>query len=349
MELLCGRVTNKRIMSIQAALCAAGAGLGVIAAAKRTHRRSLAGKVVLITGGSRGLGLELARKLAAHRCRLILVARSEEELARVKAELSAGGAEVRTIACDLTNENELRRMVENARGCFGRIDILINDAGTISVGPVEAFSEDAFRAAMDLMFWAPVRTTLELLPDFLRSGDADVVNISSIGGKIPVPHLVPYTAAKFAITGFSEALSAELRSRGVHVLTVTPGLMRTGAHLQAEFAGNQQKEYRWFALGASLPGASMQISRAARQIVNALIDRKRELTLTLAAQLAARTFGVFPGPSLRLLEAVNDFILPEASSEGSTRRGKELHAEQPAAFRGATIFGTKAAEAQNQF
>jgi short-subunit dehydrogenase len=317
--------------------------------AKRKHHRSLAGRVVLITGGSRGLGLELATKLATHRCRLILVARSEEELARVKAELSAGGAEVRTIACDLTNENELRHMVESARSCFGRIDILINDAGTISVGPVEAFSEDTFRAAMDLMFWAAVRTTIELLPDFLRSGDADIVNISSIGGKIPVPHLVPYTAAKFAITGFSEALSAEVRSRGVHVLTVTPGLMRTGAHLQAEFAGNQQKEYRWFALGASLPGASMQISRAARQIVNALIDRKRELTLTLAAQLAARTFGLFPGPSLRLLEAVNDFILPEASSERSIRKGKELHAEQPAAFRGATIFGTKAAEAQNQF
>jgi len=188
-----------------------------------------------------------------------------------------------------------------------------------------------------------------LLPDFLRSGDADIVNITSIGGKIPMPHLLPYATAKFAMTGFSEGLSAEIRSRGVHVLTVTPGLMRTGAHLQAEFAGNQRQEYRWFALGASVPGFSMQISRAATQIVNALIDRKRELVLTVAACAAARIFGGSPGPSLKLLESVNDYILPDATDETTRRSGKDLHSSQPAVFRGLTIFGTKAAEAQNQF
>lgn len=334
----------------QSSVCAAAVGIGFIMAAKRSrHHRSLAGRVALITGGSRGLGLELARKLAVHRCRLILVARDEEELTRVKNELSPQGTEVRIIPCDLTDETALNRMVEEARQLFGRIDILINDAGAISVGPIDAFSEADFRRAMDLMFWAGFRTTMALLPDFLRSGDADIVNITSIGGKIPMPHLLPYATAKFAMTGFSEGLSAEIRSRGVHVLTVTPGLMRTGAHLQAEFAGNQRKEYQWFALGASVPGFSMQISRAATQIVNALINRKRELVLTVAACAAARIFGGSPGASLKLLESVNDYILPDATDETTRRSGKDLHSSQPAAFRGMTIFGTKAAEAQNQF
>jgi short-subunit dehydrogenase len=341
-----GQTKNKLLKS---SVCAVAAGIGLIVAAKRMRRRSLAGRVALITGGSRGLGLELARKLSAQGCRLILVARDREELARVKNELSSQGTEVRTIACDLTDETALSRMVEEARRLFGRIDILINDAGAISVGPIEAFSEADFKRAMDLMFWAGFRTTMALLPDFLSSGDADIVNITSIGGKIPMPHLLPYATAKFAMTGFSEGLSAEIRNRGVHILTVTPGLMRTGAHLQAEFAGNQRKEYQWFAAGASIPGFSMQISRAARQIVNALIDRKKEIVLTVAARSAARVFGSFPGPALKLLESVNNYILPGPSNDSTRRSGKELHSSQSAALRGVTIFGTRAAKAQNQF
>lgn len=349
MRFLCGCGTSSKNKAAQIALCAAAVGLGVVAARKRVSRRSLAGRVVLLTGGSRGLGLELARKLAGQGCRLILVARSEEELVRVKSELASEAAEVHIIACDLTKEDELHRMAQEARSFFGRVDILINNAGAVSVGPVEAFSEADFRSAMDLMFWAGLRVTLELLPDFLRSGDADIVNISSIGGKIPMPHLLPYVSAKFAMTGFSEGLSAEVRSRGVHVLTVTPGLLRTGGHLQAEFVGNHDQEYRWFAFGDSIPGASMEVSRAAHQIVNALIARKRELALTASARAAARVFGGFPGASLKLLEAVTEHILPGPNPNVSRKTGKELHASQPAAFRGATIFGTKAAESQNQF
>lgn len=348
MKRRCGCGTGKKSRQAQIALCAVAVGLGVIAAKKRVRHRSLAGRTALITGGSRGLGLELARKLVGQGCRLILVARSEEELARVKTELSSEGAEVRTIACDLAKEDELRQMVKEARSFFGRVDILINNAGAVSVGPVEAFSEADFRTAMDLMFWAGLRTTLELLPEFLHSGDADIVNIASIGGKIPMPHLLPYVSAKFAMTGFSEGLSAEVRSRGVHVLTVTPGLLRTGGHLQAEFAGDHEKEYRWFALGDTIPGASMQVSRAARQIVNALIARKREVALTVSARAAARVFGGFPGVGLKLLEAVTDYILPRPNPDASRKTGKQLHESQPAVFRGATIFGTKAAESQNQ-
>lgn len=308
----------------------------------------LNGRVVLLTGGSRGLGLELARQLARHGCRLILVARDVAELDRAAAGLKSGGAVVRTVACDLAKPEDIDRMAVEALRAFGRIDILINDAGIISVGPIDSIKQSDFRYAMDVMFWGPVRTTLALLPHFLMSGDADIVNISSIGGKIAVPHLLPYSAAKFALTAFSEGLQSELRGRGVHVLTVTPGLMRTGSHINAEFTGNRDQEYRWFALGATLPGVSMDVSRAAAQIVAALERRDRELALTTVAQAAIRFNGAFPGIMLRILELANDILLPAPSRDTTVAKGKELHEKQPRAVKILTGLGDRAAASQNE-
>ena len=316
-----------------------------IAAQQNRHR--LAGKVALITGGSRGLGLQLARELALEGCRLILVARSENELRGAADELRARGSDVHTIACDLTRPMDLARMLRTAPMVFGRIDILINNAGRIDVGPVDSFSENDFEAALNLMFWAPVRIILHMLPAFLRIGDVDIVNISSIGGKIAVPHLLPYSSAKFALCGFSEGLDAEVRGRGVRVLTVTPGLMRTGSHVKARFSGKQEKEYRWFALGATIPGSSMQVSRAARQIVTALKEKKRSLTLTLSAQLAIRFHGAFPASSLMLMSYANA-LLPAPLNNPMSVPGADLQASQSTLINALTSFGEPAVDTQNE-
>ena len=327
--------------------CAAALSAGAYLIS-RAPRRSIAGRVALITGGSRGLGLELARTLARRGCRLILVARNPEELSKVAEELKLRGAEVKTISCDLRNPGEISGMVETARTAFGPIDILINSAGEITVGPIDTFDETEFVRAMDLMFWAGVRTTLALLPEMSASGDADIVNITSIGGKIAVPHLLPYVAAKFAMTGFSEGLQSELRGRGVHVLTVTPGLMRTGGHLNAEFTGDQVKEYRWFALGATMPGVSINVSRAAAQIADALVRRKREIALTVSARAGASFYGAFPGAALKALELADQWILPESNAQRTHKKGHQLQNAQPATFKALTHLGFKAAESQNQ-
>jgi short-subunit dehydrogenase len=327
---------------------ALGAGMYLLSRNKPAESRSLRGRVALITGGSRGLGLELARKLAAEGCRLILTARDETELSRAAEELKAKGAEVETIVCDLTDAADISRLATEAPKAYGQVNILINNAGKISVGPVQAFHEPDFRESMELMFWAGVKLTLAFLPQFTASGDADIVNITSIGGKIAVPHLLPYVAAKFAMTGFSEGLQAEIRQKGVHVLTVTPGLLRTGSFLKAEFAGDHDREYRWFALGAAVPGLSMEVSRAAEQITEALITRKRELVITAPANAAARLYGGFPELGLTILDLVNRWILPASRPESSRKTGEELHPKQPAVFRALLGFGERAAAKQNE-
>ena len=334
---------------VSGAACGLAVGVAIAGTLRRPTHRSFAGKIALITGGSRGLGLELARHLGAQGCKLILVARDPAELDEAANELSASGVDVRTIAADVSDRASIERLRDEALAAFGHIDILVNNAGIITVGPVDSFEPSDFERAMDTMYWGTARLTIALLPALLKTGDADIVNITSIGGKIAVPHLLPYSAAKFAATGFSKALGAELRGRGVHVLTVTPGLMRTGSFVNAEFAGNARSEYRWFALSSAMPGISMSAPRAAEMITRSLRRRDRELVITKAAQLGSRFSGLFPALTQRLLEMANDWILPGPDSNHKHYKGSELHSEQSPVVQYLTTPGKAAAAKQNEF
>jgi NAD(P)-dependent dehydrogenase (short-subunit alcohol dehydrogenase family) len=157
-------------------------------------------------------------------------------------------------------------------------------------------------------------------------GHGRIVNITSVGGKVSVPHLLPYSVAKFAAVAFSEGLHAELAPGPVVVTTVVPGLMRTGSHERAEFTGRPEQEYTWFSLGASLPLVSMDAERAARQIVGGVRRRRSEIILTPLAQVAARGAAVSPeltGAMMQLMQRV----LPGADGGGpGPDRGQPGHA-----------------------
>src|SRR5207302_995684 len=148
-------------------------------------------------------------------------------------------------------------MVDEVLDRFGRLHVLINNAGVIQVGPMEEMTLADYEDTMQTHFWAPLFTTLSVLPALRRQGEGRIVNISSIGGKIAVPHLLPYSASKFALTGFSEGLRAELLKDGIYVTTVCPGLMRTGSPRNADFKGQHRAEYAWFSISDSLPFFSM--------------------------------------------------------------------------------------------
>lgn len=306
-----------------AALLTGAAGVAAIVAARAflSHRtrRPRTGQIVVVTGGSRGLGLALAERFARAGARLVLAARDHDELTRARQTLLERNAvqsseDVLLIPCDLTDAAQATTLIEHAIEHFGRIDVLINNAGIIEVGPVEDQPLAAYRRAMATNFFAALYTTHAALPHMLNrkpdEGDAAIVNISSIGGKIAVPHMLPYTASKFALAGFSEGLHAELRHKGIRITTVCPGLMRTGGELNAQFTGQTKKERRWFTLAATTPVIAASVNYAANRIYEAVTAGRAEITITPQAWLAARAAGIAPGTTQYITSLANQFLLP---------------------------------------
>jgi len=302
---------------------AASAGLLVRAAINKGREYSFRNKVVLITGGSRGLGLVLAREFARNGAKLAICARDTEELERARNDLSARGAEVITVECDLTKRTSIDELMARVRDNYGRIDALVNNAGIIEVGPVEVMTLADFRKAMDTHFWGPLYALLAVVPEMQRRGEGRIINIASIGGKVSVPHLLPYCSSKFALVGLSEGLHAELAKDGVVVTTVCPGLMRTGSARNASFKGKHRAEFALFSLSAALPLTSMSAERAARQIIAASRRGDAEVILSIQAKVAALFHGIFPGMSSELFGLVNEF-LPAAGGIGDrSAKGKD--------------------------
>ena len=289
---------------------------------RRGAPRRLDGRVVVITGSSRGLGLALAEECARRGGRVVLNARRADELEEARQRIASFGPEPLAVVCDVRDREQARRLIERATERFGRVDALINNAGVISVGPLEAQTLDDFRDAMDTMYWGTVYTTTAVLPQMRARREGDIVNITSIGGKVSVPHLLPYNGAKFAAVGFSEGLHAEVSKDGINVLTVVPGLMRTGSPERALFRGDPEAEHTWFDLAASLPVTSTSAERAARLIVDAMLRRKTELIITPQAQVAARVHGSFPGAVVRMASVANR-VLPHSDRSDIARRGYE--------------------------
>src|SRR5206468_9538331 len=274
----------------------------------RTARYPLREKVVLITGGSRGLGLVLARHICARGGNVALIARDDEELARAKADLSPRGGEVLTIECDLLDTGQIQAAVRRVIDRFGKIDILINNAGIIEVGPLEHLTQEDFNRAMRLHFWAPYELISLVVPEMRIWGGGRVVNISSIGGKVAVPHMACYSASKFALTGLSDALRAELARDNISVTTVAPGLMRTGSHVNAKFKGKHDAEFAWFSLSSGMPLISMSGGRAGRKILAAVRRGRPSLTLTFAARGAIVANALFPNLTGQAMKIGNRFL-----------------------------------------
>jgi NAD(P)-dependent dehydrogenase (short-subunit alcohol dehydrogenase family) len=276
------------------ALVAAALATAVLVRAKRIRRAyDFSGKSVVITGGSRGLGLVLARQLAADGARITLIARDENELRRAADDIHDRypSADVLIMPADVGQREDVERAVARTIAQYGGIDVLINNAGIIQVGPLDHMKLSDYDDAMKTHFWGPLFLVLATLPHMRNQGGGRIVNISSVGGRISVPHLVPYSASKFALTGLSDGLRAELARDHIVVTTVCPGLMRIGSPINAVFKGQRSQEYSWFAIASSLPITTISADRAARQILTACRRGDAELVITVQAKFAvlART------------------------------------------------------------
>jgi short-subunit dehydrogenase len=326
-------------------------GIGAVLLGRELWKKAravpgFADQVVVITGGSRGLGFALAQEFAARGAKLVICARDEQVLREAESRLRHMGADVLAIRCDISEEKAGVELIREATDRFGRVDVLVNNAGTIQVGPLESQTLEDFQAAMGTMFWGMVYTTLAVLPQMMERRAGRVVNITSIGGKVAVPHLAPYCCAKFAAVGFSEALRAELAKNHISVTTVAPGLMRTGSHANAIFKGDHRKEYSWFALGATLPVSAMDAHRAARRIVDAAARGVAEVVLTPQAKLLALAHGIAPGTVADLLGVANRLMPGTGSSDPHRFTGKESESAVTRSF--LTALGRMAGSELNQ-
>ncbi|GEJ58227.1 SDR family NAD(P)-dependent oxidoreductase [Anaeromyxobacter diazotrophicus] len=328
-----------------AALLGAGLLAG-LALARRRRPASLRGACALVTGGSRGLGLLVARELAARGARLVLCARDEEELERARRELERAGAEVLAVACDVSDPAAVERLVARAEARFGPVDVLVNDASIIQVAPAEALSLEDLRAALAVNFWGTVHCTLAVLPGMRARRAGRIVDVTSIGGTVAVPHLLGYSSAKFAAVGFSTGLAAEVGRDGVRVTTVVPGLMRTGSFLHALVKGQRREEARLFAVVSSLPLLTLDAGRAARRIVRACERGERFVTLGWPWKALRVAHALAPGLSVVLLALVSR-LLPRAGGERPEAAPDPVWRQRPGRS-AATALGDAAAAENNE-
>jgi short-subunit dehydrogenase len=306
-------------MSLMSFVLGFAAGGVATSALRRPRHRELDGAVVLITGASRGLGLALAEEFAHRGSRIAICARDETTLERARARLAALGADVFAQPCDVRDRAAVERFVMASTDHFGRVDVLVNNAGTMTMGPAHAIGTEAFEDAMATMFWGPLYATLAVLPQMRARGDGAIVNICSIGGKLAMPQLLSYSSAKFAMTGLSEGLHAELAAQGVSVLTVAPGLMRTGSPYNATFVGRPRTQFAVFNALGNLPLTSIDARRAAAEIVEAVRKRESELIVSPQARLVALMQGVAPGVISRLSGVAARFLPETALGEPAER------------------------------
>lgn len=301
-----------------------GTTAAILAASRSLARaRRIDGQTVFITGGSRGLGLALALEYARRGANVAICARDMETLESALYRIREEGTHAFAIQCDVRDAAQVGDALLRTYEHFGRLDVIVNNAGTIQVGPFDAMTRTDYEDSLRTHFWAMYDTVESAIPLLERRGGGRIVNITSIGGKISVPHLLPYCVGKFAAVGYSEGLRSALRSKNITVTTVVPGLMRTGSPRNAWFKGQHRKEYAWFALSDALPFSSVAASSAARTIVDGSLRGTPEVVVSLQAKAAVAFEGIAPGLVLRSLEIANALLPGPGGIETEMARGSE--------------------------
>ncbi|MDT0642071.1 SDR family oxidoreductase [Zunongwangia sp. F363] len=297
-----------------------GAAVGGLITAGLLRRQKqhleLQGRVVLVTGATRGLGLVMARQLASKGARVAICGRDDDELKEASKQLSQLTPDFLSIKCDITHKKEVHDLIASIRQKWGEVEILINNAGIIQVGPMENMREKDYQQALKVHFWGPFNLVQEVLPAMKAKRAGRIVNIASINGKVSFPHLLPYTVSKFALAGFSEGITAELSRYNILVTSVYPGLMQTGSPRNIDVKAQHHKEYAWFKISDSIPGLSMSAEKAAAKIINAMQYGRKVLNVGLPAKLAVAIEGLAPGLNGSIFGLANK-LLPDPKETGA--------------------------------
>ena len=268
--------------------------------------------VWIITGATSGFGRAIAEAALGAGAAVVAAVRRPDALGDLAERVSV-------VELDTTDLDAMPAVVDQVLAEHGAIDVLVNNAGIITVGPVDHATLEDYEESMAVHFWGPLHTMQAAIPHMRQQGGGRIANISSFGGKIGVPHLVPYCAGKAALAGLSGALTPELARDNIAVTTVCPGLMRTGSPFNAWFRGQHREEFAWFAIADSLPLLSTSGRRAAEQIVEAMRHGDAELVITWAAKLAVVAQALMPNTVALALQAANTLLPGPAPTSGGER------------------------------
>jgi len=316
------KTTDKLLIGL---LAGAGVSYGLKSWLRSKRRIDLAGRVVVITGGTTGLGLLLAKQAAERGAVLVLAARDTRDLEAAEAEVRSHGArDVLTVPTDVADADQAQALIARTVERFGRIDVLLNNAGIMIVGPVAAMTLDDYRNLLGTNFWGAVHTTLAALPHMRAARSGRIANIISIGGRFAAPHMAPYIASKYALTGFTKALRAELTRDNILITGIYPPTIRTGGHAHAWFKGDRQAEYTWFALGDTVPGLALSADATARKAWTAICDGDPELLVGLPTRIAVVFDNLFPEWSAELTALIERSMPGPVNLDGPAVQGKDL-------------------------
>ncbi len=274
--------------------------------------RSISGKVVLVTGASRGLGVDIARRFASHGARLVLAARSADELELLRKELESGGVTAVAIPADVAKLESLRGLVEKTEQVLGPIDVLVNNAGVEAVLDFELTSVEDLEHIIAVNLTGLILLTRLVVPSMIERGSGHIVNVASLAGLVGVPHNAVYSATKHAVVGLSRSLRLELADHGVGVSAVCPGFVEGGMFLQH---------------GRKPPGMTgwVKPERVAEAVVDAVLRDRGEVVVAKGlGKVADIVQAAAPGFGARVMSmtGVVDFYRDLARSNREHGKGR---------------------------
>ncbi len=246
-------------------------------------------KVVVITGGSSGIGKALAEEFGKHGSKILITGRNRQDLDGAVTELQQKGVAVSGLQADVSVEEDNQRMVEEILRLYGKIDVLINNAGISMRALFEEVDLRVVKKVMDINFFGALYATRYCLPEILKT-KGTIIGISSIAGYRGLPGRTGYSASKFALNGFLEVLRTEMLKKGVHVLTVCPGFTSSNIRKKSLIKdGSSQGE------SPRDEAAMMSALECARRIYQATVKRKKIIILTTQGKLTVFLNKWFPG------------------------------------------------------
>ncbi|MBE9060614.1 SDR family oxidoreductase [cf. Phormidesmis sp. LEGE 11477] len=264
-------------------------------------------KVALVTGGSEGIGRAIAARFAQADYQVVIAARDAAKLTTAASELKTQFATpVVPIPTDVRDPEQVQDLIQQIMTDFGQLDVLVNNAGLYSSGPTEEFTLEDWHQVIDTNLWGYIHTIHAALPHMIAKKSGAIMNICSIAGKMPMPYLTLYTTSKFAISGLSQALSAELAPKGVQVCAIYPNIIQTNfpekAVMQGKDLVDQKARYEQLEQTLSMPFIE-QPEDVADAVWSAL-ERNESEHIFGSAKLMGGLHALVPGLTQRMLRTI---------------------------------------------